>query len=250
MPIRHAGCRILLATLLPFFAVPVLAGQGSAAHFYFYRPAAGMEQAFEQGYRRHLQWHRQHRDPLAWYGWTVADGARAGQFVDASVGEPFAAFDRRVDPAGDAADAQVNVLPFAHALARPTYVLRPELGTGTPLEQGRPGTTVQVTVFRLRPGREVRFERAVLAARRVLESLPGAPAHTWYRLVVGGDAPQYLLMVSREGWASYDRFDRDLAALLADDGGALEDYAAAVRSAETETWRYRPELSLIPAQGR
>jgi hypothetical protein len=245
MPIRHA--LLFLAALC--VAAPACADQALAAHFFFYQPEAGKTAAFEQGYRRHLEWHREHHDPLAWYGWSVTDGPRAGQFVDASMGEPFAAFDRRVDPAGDAANAKINVLPFATSLSSPTYVLRAELGTGTPLEQGRPGATVQVSVFYLRPGREARFERAVAVARRTLAAQSGMPAHTWYRLVVGGEAPQYMLMVSRKDWSSYDGFERDLAGLLAGDDAALEDYAASVRSVEVETWSYRPELSLLPPKG-
>jgi hypothetical protein len=246
MPTRHSIRQGLLALALLSAASSLAAREGGAAHFYFYRPTAGMQQVFEQGYRRHLDWHRQHRDPLVWYGWTIVDGPRAGQFVDASVGQPFAAFDNRVDPAGDAADAEANVLPLATPLARPTYALLPELGTGTPLEQGAPAATVQVTVFHLRPGFEARFERAVRATRRSLASSPGAPVHTWYRLVAGGKTPQYMLMVSRDDWASFDRFDLDVAGLLAGNDAALADYAAAVRSAETETWGYRPELSLLP----
>ena len=161
--------------------------------------------------------------------------------------QPFAAFDRRIDPAGDGADAVANFVPFATALARPTYALLEDVSTGMPLEQRRPGSIMQVTVFHVRPGTEPRFERALLAARRALQALPGAPPHTWYRLVVGGQAPQYLLLVSRENWASYERFNRDIADLLAGDQANLAEYAAAVQSAEMETWRYRPELSLLPA---
>jgi len=248
MPIRDLTRRVLLVAALLPATLPVLAQDGLAAHFYFYRPAAGMQQAFEQGYRRHLGWHRQHRDPLVWYGWTIEDGPRAGQFVDASVGEPFAAFDRRVDLAGDAADAARNVLPFVTPQAQMTYVLRPQLGTGTPLEEHRPSATMQAMVFHLRRGNEARFERAALAVRRALAARSGAPVHTWYRLVVGGEAPQYLLLVARGTWADYDRFDGDLTGLLAGDEDALADYAAAVRSVDTETWRYRPELSLVPAR--
>lgn len=247
MSIRHIALRIVLATALLPCVRPALAQAGLAAHFYFYSPAAGRQDAFEQGYRRHLEWHRRHEDPLAWYGWMVEDGPRAGQFVDASVGEPFAAFDRRVDPAGDAADAARNVLPFATPRARPTYLLRPELGTGTPLENRRPSATMQVSVFHLRPGTEARFERAALAARSTLAARSGVPAHTWYRLVVGGKAPQYLLLVARQDWAAYDRYAEDIASLLANDAAALADYVAAVRSVDVETWRYRPELSLVPA---
>lgn len=248
--IRNVIRGFLLAAGLLSATDAALARDGLAAHFYFYRPKEGRQQAFEQGYQRHLQWHRQHHDPLVWYGWMIEDGPRAGQFVDASVGESFAAFDRRVDLAGDAADADRNVLPHVVPLMRPTYVLRPELGTGMPLEEHRPTQTMQVMVFHLRPGSELRFERAVLAARHALAAQPQAPAHTWYRLLVGGEGPQYLLLVARGAWVDYDRFRTDIAGLLAGNDAALADYAAAVRAVDLETWRYRPELSLIPASGK
>ena len=67
----------------------------------------------------------------------------------------------------------------------------------------------------------MRFERALRAARRSLAARPEAPAHTWYRLVVGGTGPQYLLLVARQWWAGYDPYDGDVARLLANDAGAL-----------------------------
>jgi len=124
------------------------------------------------------------------------------------------------------------------------------LGTGTPLEERQPTVMMRVMVFHLRPGSEARFESAVRASRRVLMARTDAPAHAWYRLVVGGEAPQYLLLVARRSWGDYDRFEDDLSDLLARDEPALADYAAAVRSVDVETWRYRPELSLIPVRGK
>ena len=105
---------------------------------------------------------------------------------------------------------------------------------------------MQVTYFDLRPGMEARFERALQAVRRVLGNMPDAPPHTWYRLVTGGDKPQYMLMVARANGASYDMFRKDLADLLANDQNALRDFADAVRSSTTESWQYRADLSNLP----
>ncbi|PWK92750.1 hypothetical protein [Fulvimonas soli] len=134
----------------------------------------------------------------------------------------------------------------AAAAGRPTYALERAPSFGTPLEERKPSATVQVGYFHLRPGTEARFRRALEAAHAALARLPGAPAHTWYRLVAGGDQPQYLLMVARADWASYDRFDRDVPALLAGDADALAAFAAAVAAVETESWRYRADLSNLP----
>ncbi|RUL78123.1 hypothetical protein [Dyella choica] len=237
----------LLATVLVLLLIsPASAQQGLAAHFFAYQVNPGAQARFEQGYRHHLGWHRSHRDPLVWYGWTVSDGRCEGCFIDASVGEPFAAFDHRVDIEQDGADFTASVMPFVTPQAQLAYALLPELSYGTPLEKRQPSDTVQVTYFDLRPGTELRFEHALQAARRVLVSTPGAPPHTWYRLVTGGDKPRYMLMVARTNWASYDGFRADIADLLASDQNALRDFTEAVRSSSSESWKYHPDLSNLP----
>lgn len=233
-----------------FLPLHVAAASGGAAHFFIYKPVPGVEQKFEAGYQRHLDWHRQHGDPLAWYGWTVEDGERDGYFIDASIGEPFAAFDHRVDTAGDGADFKANAAPYATPMGKPTYELLRAVSFGTPLEDLRPSKRMQVTTVMIRPGHEQAFEQALSVARRVLAGTPGAPAHTWYRLVTGGEGSQYLLLVAREDWASFDAFRRDVPALLAGDADALRAFSEAVRATHTEMWRYRAELSLLPKAGR
>lgn len=238
--------RLFAAALALLLALPAYAQQGVAAHFYVYQIEPGAKAAFEAGYRKHLAWHRDHHDPLAWYGWTVADGKRSGYFIDASVGEPFAAFDHRVDVAQDGADFSASVMPYVTPQDELTYALLPGLSFGTPLESRKPGATVEVTYFDLRPGMELRFEHALQVAHGVLASSAAAPPHTWYRLVTGASKPQYMLMVTRVNWASYDSFDRDISALLADDPQALRDFSDAVRSMSTESWDYQPDLSRLP----
>ena len=243
----------MLGFMLPLVAPPCLraqdAGPAAAAHFFAYQPKAGMQAQFDQGYRDHLAWHRGKHDPLAWYGWYVSQGRRAGQFIDASVGEPFAAMDRRVDPAGDAANYRETFAPYGEPVSLASYVLLPALGTGQPLEHAHPSASVQVLHFTLRPGTEVRFERAMGVVRDALSRIEGVPAHTWYRLVAGGRQPQYMLMIARDDWASYDRFRQTPAELLAEsDGAAGDDYAAAVLEVDSEIWNYRADLSLVPAR--
>lgn len=217
---------------------------GDAAHLFAYWPKKGMEERFDEGYRTHLQWHRGKRDPLVWYGWYVYDGERAGLFVDGSFGAPFAAFDHRVDPAGDGADGARNVTPYADTAFRASYRLRRELSTGFPLEQWKPSKRIQVYTYTLRAGTRARFERALSAARASLSKRAGAPAHTWYEKVSGGTAPEYMLMVARDGWKSYDGDDAALDDLVGPD--RLQDMTAAVEEVRVETWLYREDLSLIP----
>ncbi len=248
LPAGFLLCLSMLA-VAPASAAGAGPGDGGAAHLFGYYPKPGRQADFDAGYRRHLQWHRDHRDPLPWYGWYVTSGARAGMFVDGSFGAPFAAFDARVDPAGDAADGARNVTAFADPAFRASYRLRREFSTGFPLERRRPTKAVQVFHYRLKPGAGERFEAVLRAARAGLDRQAGAPAYTWYELVVGGDSPAYLLMVARDGWSGYDVHPGGLEAVLAASGrgeGLLEALTASVASVESESWSYRADLSNVP----
>lgn len=227
-------------------------GDGDAAHLFAYWAKEGMRAQFDEGYRRHLEWHRQKQDPLVWYAWYVVHGERTGLFIDGSFGQPFSRFDERVDPEGDRADGAKNVTPFADPAFLATYVLRRELSTGQPLEEEEPSPSVQVFHYRLRAGTEQKFERVVLAAREALLRSEAAPAHTWYELVVGGEQPSYMLMVARDGWADYDHFRLRLSDLIADGRERdeaerlLDDLASSVETVLSETWSYRSDLSYFP----
>lgn len=251
---RRLFACLLLAAWLPHAhaAAPTASTRdsGDAAHLFGYWPKPGQRAAFDAGYRRHLAWHRDAGDPLVWYGWYVSDGKRAGMFVDGSFGAPFAAFDQRVDPAGDGADAGRNVTPFVEPTFRASYRLRRDLSSGFPLERWQPSPRVQVTRYVVRPGARAAFEQAVRLARAALPA--DAPAHSWYE-PVSGDAPGYLLLIAQQGWQDHDRGADDLDALLArsTDPQARSVAAAladAVISADVETWEYRADLSLIPAR--
>lgn len=252
----HRDHLLLTLAVTLFAAVPVPAQEaeasGTAAHLFAYYPKDGMRAQFDEGYRRHLDWHREKQDPMVWYAWYVVHGERVGMFIDGTFGRPFADFDERVDPAGDREDGAKNVTAFADPAFLATYVLRPELGTGQPLEDEQPSASVQVFHYRLRAGTEPRFERAVRAAREALRRSPEAPVHTWYELVVGGEQPSYMLMVARDGWADYDHFRRRLSDLIADGRESdeaerlLDDLATSVESVLSETWSYREDLSYFP----
>lgn len=244
----------LIASTTILFAVAAFAqtttrDSGDAAHLYGYFAKPGMQAQFDQGYRTHLRWHQAKRDPLVWYGWYVAHGDRIGMFIDGSFGAPFAAFDQRVDPAGDGADAVKHFSPYAEPAFRASYRLRRELSTGFPLEQWKPSKSVQVFHYTLHAGTAARFEKALRGAREVLSRQSGTPAYTWYELVVGGQSPGYLLMIARDGWKSYDGDGDGLDTLVAQarDGRALlDDLAASVAEVKVETWDYSEKMSLIP----
>lgn len=226
--------------------------EGNAAFVFGYYPNEGQRTLFNEGYQRHLAWHREHADPLPWYGWYVTSGDRLGMFIDGTFGISFVAYDERVDLAEDAADAAQNVSPFSRPVFRRTYVMRPDLSTGSPLKDRQPLPHVQVFFYEIHPGMAEKFEHMVRTVRLALERANEAPIHTWYELVTGGAHPTYMLMVFREDWRSYSSFNETIASVAAQkfDSGKADDLQAmlnqAVAHVRSEVWSYRSDLSYIP----
>jgi hypothetical protein len=215
----------LLALALLALPLPATAQTGGTAHLYAY--AINDRPAFEQGYRRHLEWHAARGDNLAWFAWYVTAGDRAGAFVDGTFGTTPQGLAGRPDPEGDGADFRANAAPFAKALGDEGWELWREASTATRLEERRPDRMIQVLAITVTD--PARFEAALIAHR--------IPRASWYRAVGAGPAA-YLLIAP----ATFAANRPDLTGLLGRNHPTLA-YAHAVRS---EIWRYTPRLALMP----
>src|SRR5262245_41459621 len=66
----------------------------------------------EAGYVRHLEWHRQVKDPFSWYSYSVsASTERQRWIIYATFGHTAAELSNPVSPAEDWQDASTNLLP-------------------------------------------------------------------------------------------------------------------------------------------
>jgi hypothetical protein len=215
----------------------------TAAFLFAYDIDRGKQDAFEAGYVAHLGWHATHGDTLPWYGWYVTSGPRTGLFIDGTFGIPFSAMDRRVDPAGDGADMEAKVLPFAKARAYSALEFWPEVSTARTLEDRKPSAVLDTYAVKVSPANIAAFETALAHAAGDRKGLP----LSWYRLVSGGPAGGYLLLVPRQTWAELAGRPRDLAGLLtATYGPGAAKTAALVDGVEVESWSYKPKLSRLP----
>jgi hypothetical protein len=180
----------ILATFLVAQALHAQTEPGPYARIAVLRPHDGKTVDFEAGYIRHLEWHRQAKDPAVWYGWTVWAGERQRWFVYATFGHSAASLDKPVSPAEDERDNILNVTPHAQFVGNALYEYLPALsrGTGVPT----PAARVELTTVDLNPGTEKVFEAALGADRSGLQE-----ETLWYRMVAGGAAPRYVLLRPR-----------------------------------------------------
>jgi hypothetical protein len=196
-----AGSALLVGTVLPTLRVAhsgaptvesanALAGRGRYARIAILRPHDGHTVDFEAGYIRHLEWHRQARDPWVWYGWNVSFGERQRWFVYASFGHSAASLDSPVAPAEDERDNVLNVAPHAQYLGNALYEYLPGLSRGT--GEPQPTARLEFTTLDLVPGAAKAFETAMSAGQSALQG-----ETLWYRMVAGGAAPRYVRLRPR-----------------------------------------------------
>ena len=166
------------------------AGRGPYARIAVLRPLDGHAVEFEAGYIRHLEWHRQARDPWAWYGWGVWAGERHRWFVYATFGHSAASLDSPVAPAEDERDNLLNVAPHVEYVTNAIYEYRPGLSRGN--GEPRPTARLELTTVDLAPGSAKAFEAALGGGPSALSG-----ETLWYRMVAGGAAPRYLRLRPR-----------------------------------------------------
>lgn len=239
----------VLAVALLLTAAPARAQEpGTAGFLFVYQPEAGQRALFEEGYRAHLEWHRERGDSLSWHGWTVAAGPGLGRFVDGVFGVDFAALDARVDPMGDARDAALHVTSHAEPVTRQAVRLRRELSTATPLETGSPTPLAQVVRYPVGPGATGLLEAAFQALRESASDR-GLLPYTIYEVAAGGRAG-FVMIVWRTRFGSFDAPDRDPARALSEHLAVVAgDGAPGVASDVTsQIWRYRPDLTYLAGE--
>jgi len=188
------GSVLVVGTLHPRLLVAQTvgteAGRGPYARIAVLRPHDGDTVDFEAGYIRHLEWHRQARDPWVWYGWSIWAGERQRWFVYATFGHSAASLDSPVAPAEDERDNIQNVTPHAQYLGNALYEYLPGLSRGT--GEPQPTARLELTTVDLVPGAAKAFEAAQSAGQSTLQG-----ETLWYRMVAGGAAPRYVRLRPR-----------------------------------------------------
>jgi hypothetical protein len=230
---RSSRIRWCVALALGSLLAPAAAAQtepGPFARIAIMRAIDGRSVEWEEGYIRHLEWHRQVKDPFKWYSYSVwASSERQGWIVYATFGHASSSLSNPLLPADDERDNVINVLPHAQFLGNWVYEYLPALSRGNAHGVPTPALRAEYTTVDIRPGAAAEFEAAVAAAQPTLRG-----ETLWYRLVIGGDLPRYVRIRPRAS----------LAAILDErgDDALLKNAAASIARITVETLNLRPNM--------
>jgi hypothetical protein len=164
---------------------------GPFARIAFMRALDGHSVELEAGYIRHLEWHRQVKDPFGWYSYSLWSSSERQQWIIyATFGHTAAELNNPISPAEDERDTLINVLPHAQFLGNGIYEFLPTLsrGSGVPT----PTLRAEYTTVELKHGAGKEFEAALAAEQSKLRG-----ETLWYRMVIGGNVPCYVRLRPR-----------------------------------------------------
>jgi len=199
----------LLACVIP--PVPRIArtDSGPFARIAVMRALEGHSVEWEEGYIRHLQWHRQVKDPFTWYSYSVWASSDRQRWIVYATFHAAASLSNPILPTEDERDNLVNVLPHAQFTGNGIYEFLPALSRGNLNGVPTPALRAELTTVDVALGSAGAFESALAGEQSRLQE-----ETLWYRLVVGGNPPRYLRLRPRASLAAIldDRADQALPA--------------------------------------
>src|SRR5947209_20617594 len=129
----------------------------NVCRIYFSMPKPGMSQQYEAGRKKHMQFHRAHKDTWTWSTFAVETGDNAGMYVTSSCGHGWKDFDEWEARMGkaDTADGATNLSLYGQSGSNGFYVYHSDMSLAPSNQAAAPMTAV--TVFVLHPASGAEF---------------------------------------------------------------------------------------------
>lgn len=209
----------------------------------------GSQGPFEEGVKKHMEWHGQKKDTWSWAAWTVLTGPDTGRFCAAAGDHKWEDFDSPGIPhAEDGAHANASFGDYienheATYWARLADVSRPA---------DEPTAMSSVVFFDAEFGMGDEFTELAGQFHKAIEKTGVPWRYNWYALASGGKGGTYALVLPRANFAAMNPSGKPFAEMLEEAYGKrgaealLERWRAVVKGNRSNLTMSRPDLSYIP----
>ncbi|AKK72025.1 hypothetical protein OK18_04685 [Chryseobacterium gallinarum] len=222
-----------------FFIFNIANGQSDTmGQFAIWKPKDGQLKKFEDGYKQHLGWHKNNKDPWSWYGWFIISGQRYGQFVDATFNLQWADFDKAVKPSEDMADNRINVFPYADVQTIFKVTHLSEFSTGKSFSD-------KLKLSRLLTLQVDDIDKTYDLLKKLqtfYESKKIKSAHT-FKIADGGNLNELIIILGFANWEDY-AISEDILHEIRNIDSKLNNKI--IKSIQSETLVLREDLSYFP----
>jgi len=109
---------LALAFALLAVALPATAQDGTVSMLIRMKPKAGMTDQWEEGVKKHMEFHGQQGDTWSWAMWEVISGDKTGEFTVGTYGHEWSDFDNMpVSGPEDEADGKKNTEAYTESVS-------------------------------------------------------------------------------------------------------------------------------------
>ncbi len=222
---------------------------------YFAQPKSGASTQLEQARQKHMQFHKSQNDTWTWNTYLIETGMNTGTYVTSTCGHAWKDFDDWEKKMGkaDAADAAAGMGPLQEHSWNGFYIYRSDMSLA-PANQP-PAPLTSVTIYHLRAGTADDFTGAVTKINDALRKQQDWPKTSgWLQLANGGDAPEFVLLSSRQNWADFAPLSKSVRDVLNDAYGKegadalLKTLRESTAHVATEAASFRSDLSYLPGK--
>ncbi len=215
-------------------------------------PKPGASKQFEEGRKKHNQFHVDAKDKDAIEVWQISTGPYTGSYLTAVCGLTWKGMDgHEAMDQRDETDIAVNLAPAIGSNQTSYYVLRTDLSKAP---QASPNTKmITVVHFFVKPGSISQFTDSIKRINSAMTSskYPAKPSR-WYVLANGGEGPHYVLVTDRTSWADMQGPDESMSDMLqkvyGNDDKTLDKLRESIDHTMSELLTYRADLSYTPAK--
>ena len=248
---RRIGIFLAVVSVL-LLALPVAAQEdgGNIAEILCDKIQPGKVKQYEEGSKKHIDWHRKQNDPWTWVAWEVITGEDTGTYCWGSFGHNWEDFDSPgAPPDADEANWQETGAPFVQSREVSFWTTLPDVSNPS---EGQAAMT-SVTFFHTRYGTEEKFNHLIGEFHKAIEKTNMPWNYEWYALVSGGNEGTYALVLPRPNFAAFNPTGKPFPKMLEEAYGKagadalLAKWRKVVKSANSELTRSRTDLSYIPA---
>lgn len=251
---RRTG--ILVAAALAIAAQPLLAeDQPNVGHIFVTQPKAGMQQQYEAGRKKHMDWHKRQNDTWEWVTWEVLTGDRTGLYITGSFAHRWKDFDDYGKmEAADTADAAANLGPYSASTM--SFFVGFMADASRPPEGRGFSPMAEHIHFQLKQGADSQFRHAIKKIHEAIGKTSWPTNYLWYELLDGGEHPAYALILPMKNWADMAPPEVAFPAMLEKAFGReeadaiMKEIDRSIHTQRSEILRYRPDLSYTPAPAK
>jgi hypothetical protein len=218
-------------------------------------PKPGMTQQYEQGRKQKAEWHKQQKDPSALLVFEVVSGERTGSYVVARGGLHWADLDHpSVPEAADDEEYNKTVAPYVASITDSYFEFLPKFSN--PDNSPLPPAYAEILILRVKTGKDEDFRAALGRIADAQRKVNPSSHASIFELVNGGYSGTYAVSLPRPHWADFEANPnaKSIPQALTEVFGADEANATmsaidnAVESEYSEIFKFRQDLSYIPAQ--